>query len=346
MLKFVLIIFSTEYFGETLLAAHQQRCPSLKNKPKPLSSSESPWLSARPSDPVATPTPSTDTKSTPSSGSSASDRIILDNCSAEDTCENSISCEASCGDTCENSKTCCGGDDSDEEPEFEVRSPPWLLALHAAERRLEEQRLLQQSTAIINDTESCASTSCADNDTCSSILNRINRNSERQAFIDAQARQLEKLRAVEATTPAECLRSGSEIPSTSSCSFADRNSNTSSNARNQENARENTRGRCGANCSVDLTAESDDDDDDGENDDCNDDLDGFIVNDDDDLDDRADYNPGVPSQAFDDDDDDDDDDINANGERLIGRNILVECPLCGEYFPDMIIQFHAATCYL
>ena len=284
--------------------------------------------------------------STPNRRSSACDVYDSDNQNDEETCgRKKTSCEASYDSLCENIKTSCGGNESDAEPELDARSPPWLLALHAAERRLEEQRLIEQSTTIINDLETCASISCADNDTCSSVLNKANKNAERQAFIDAQARQLEKLKAVEQTTPTECLISGAG-PSTSSCSFADRNFNTSCNTRNGGNARGNTRYRCGANRSIDLTTESDDDDDD--HDDvgaCHDDLDGFIVNDDDDSYDHTDFYPDGSSQVFG-DSDDDDDDINVNGERLLGRNTLVECPLCGEHFPDAIIQFHAATCYL
>ena len=256
-----------------------------------------------------------------------------DNQKDNETCgRKKTSCEASYDSLCENIKSSCGGNESDAEPELDARSPPWLLALHAAERRLEEQRLIEQSTTIINDLETCASMSCADNDTCSSVLNKANKNAERQAFIKAQARQLEKLKAVEQTTPTECLRS--RAGPTSSCS----------NTSNQGNARGNTRDRCGANRSIDLTTESDDDDDDDDVGACHDDLDGFIVNDDDDDSyGHADFYPDGSSQVF---GDSDDDDINANGERLIGRNTLVQCPLCGEYFPDAIIQFHAATCYL
>ena len=315
---------------------------------------------------------------TPNGGPVASNRTISDNQNAsvanrgslafdfsdsedendKEMCKKKSKCEASYDSLCENIKASCGGNESDAEPEVDVQSPPWLLALHAAERRLEEQRLIQQSTSIIADLESGASAACADNDTCGSVLDKANKSAERKAFIDAQARQLEKLKKVEETTPAECLRSGMG-PSTSSCSFEDRNSkkscnavrsNTSCNTSNQRNVKRKRKVRNGANSSIDLTVESDDDDDDDDdhyNGDFNDDLDGFIVNDDDDSYDHADFYPDVSSQVFGDSDEDDDDyDINANGERLIGRNSLVECPLCGEYFPETIIQFHAATCYL
>lgn len=287
MYNFFSLILS-EYFGENLLSAHQDRCQSMKNRQKP--SSESPWLCAQPSDKISTPPP---TKSSVMRGSAVSVR--------------------------NNPSSSSSRVDSSAQSGNQPKSPPWLLA---AERRLEEQRLLQQSTAVLNVTESSALTSCMDsyNGSVLSVRNGAsNGTSDRQAFLDAQARQLEKYRAIAEMSPTECP--------------------TASSAANL-NRKGRDKGRI--NRSVDLTVESDGDDDDyNEAEDYDDDLDGFIVNDDDEIDDHIDYNPDISSQDVDDDGSSDEE-----TEELVERNILVECPLCGEYFPDSIIQVHAATCYL
>ena len=332
----------------------------MKNKQKQTTSEmDRPWLSARPSDPVSA------SPSTKSSCSTVASKSIS---RAKYSPGNGYESNSTRDEQEDDMDRATGqrGSQRENNSRNEIRSPPWLLA---AEKRLQEQR--HQHKLSTSTVETSATVSSAEKYNNTNVGNGANNKmtAERKAFLDAQAKQLEKYRSVSDSVAENCSSfKANTSANTSSYTSTSFNTNTSAGSVSYTGTSYCTRGGVGdIHHSVDLTADSDDsnddldgdlddsnddldgdlddsnDDLDGDLDDNNDDLDGFIVNDD--IDDRADYNPDISSQVYDDSDTSSDDD-NQPDSGLIERNILVECPLCGEYFPDVIIEMHASTCYL
>ena len=294
------------------------------NKQKQTTSEiDRPWLSARPSDPVS---------ASPSTKSPCSNVASKSISRAKDSPGNGYECNSTRDEQEDDMDRATGqrGSQRENNSRNEIRSPPWLVA---AEKRLQEQRHQHKlSTSTVETSATIFSAEIYNNTNVGNGANN-KMTAERKAFLDAHARQLEKYRSVSDSLADNCnINTSANTSSYTNTSF---NTNTSAGSVSYTGTSYHRRGGVDdIHHSVDLTADSDD---------SNDDLDGFIVNDD--IDDHGDYNPDISSQVYDDSDTSSDDNDQPDS-GLIERNILVECPLCGEYFPDVIIEMHASTCYL
>ena len=272
----VYLCFITEYFGENLLPAHQERCQSWKTKQKE-STSESPWLSARPK---------------------GCERLAITGGS-----ENMLRCNP------ENNSTRQQLDVSEKKLDNGVRSPPWLLA---AERRLQQQRHSAHSDRGVEQNN-------VDHSSTPSVSSHTNRevNFDRETFLEAQANQLEKYKFV--TNNTTCYKSLN--PNITAARFSNRLSNIGADFEIMNRSTDTTAGQSKSNSNGGVSNN----------------LHCFIVSDDDD--DNGDDDCISASEV-------DDENSVSSSNNFNKRNIQVECPLCGDYFPDLIIEMHASTCYL
>ena len=274
----------SDFFGVSLLPAHQERCQSWKTKQKP-PVSEKPWLTAR---------PKAQEKLT-DMGMSGSKSTNSENTTNVPTPERK----------------------ADERNSEKVMSPPWLLA---AERRLQQQGQTPATRGDQRIEANCNNSRFTSTEMNSMITNGVTgtsgsgayntNNKDRPAFLEAQAKQFEKCKSDTNTR----------------CPVTDQNNRNASldpvtfgSAKSQSEC-SSFHTRLSSETSFQSSVGSD------QNDISDTDLPCFVVSDTDESGDEI--NNGGPAGPFD------------------HSSIQVECPLCGSYFPEFIIEMHASTCYL
>ena len=208
---------------------------------------------------------------------------------------------------------------ADERTSEKMMSPPWLLA---AERRLQQGR---QTLATGGDQRIDAN--CNNSRFTSTEINSMNTNGvtgtsgsgtcstnnrDRAAFLEAQAKQFEKCKSDTNTRRPVTEQNNRNHASLDPVTFG--------SAKSPQSECSSVHTRLSFETSFQSSVGSD------QNDISDTDLPCFVVSDTDESGDEI--NNGGPAGPFD------------------HSSIQVECPLCGSYFPEFIIEMHASTCYL